>query len=262
LLKEMRFTKYKLMSVLSVLFFLSAWYAITDGLHLFPSYIFPSPIRVLRAFVLKFTVKNPDGDTLIMHLLASLQVALYGYGLGILIGIPAGILMGWFRKFDLVVKPLFDLIRPIPPVGWIPIMILWLGIGIMAKSTIIFISALTPCIINSYTGIKQTKRVHIWVAQTFGASNLYVLFKVGIPSALPMIFTGLKVSLGASWMALVAAEMLASTKGIGYMIQMNRMFGRADNIIVGMITISIVGAMLTGLLEFLEKQFVKGRFAQ
>lgn len=96
------------------------------------------------------------------------------------------------------------------------------------------------------------------MARTFGASNFETLLKVGIPSALPMIFAGLKVSLGASWMALVAAEMLASTEGLGYMIQMNRMVGKADNIMVGMITIGLVGALLTYILETLEKKLVKG----
>lgn len=251
--------KYRMVSVCSLAAFLGLWYLVTDGLKLFPAHVFPSPVRVAEAFVGKLTTKVPDGGTLFTHLFASLQVALYGYGLGVVIGVPLGILMGWYRKVDLLVKPLFDLIRPIPPVGWIPIMILWLGIGSTAKATVIFVSAVTPCIINAYTGIKQTSQVHIWVAETFGASNLQTLFKVGLPSALPMVFTGLKVSLGASWMALVAAEMLASTKGLGYMIQMNRMVGRADNIIVGMITIALVGALLTFLLETLEKRFVKGR---
>ena len=250
---------YKIIAVISIAVFLAIWYFITDGLKLFPASTFPSPVKVLQAFIKKFYVKLPDGGTLFTHLIASLQVVLYGYILGVVIGVPLGIFMGWYRKVDLIVKPLFDLIRPIPPVGWIPIMILWLGIGITAKAMVIFVSAVTPCIINSYTGIKQTSQVHIWVAKTFGASNRRTLIKVGLPSALPMIFTGLKVSLGASWMAVVAAEMLASTKGLGYMIQMNRMVGRADNIIVGMITIGLVGALLTFILERLEKRFVKGR---
>lgn len=256
---EKKELKWKLISVCSVILFISVWYAVTDGLKLFPSHTFPSPIKVSAAFIRKLTVKTPDGGTIFTHLTASLQVALYGYSLGVIIGVPTGILMGWYRKADLIVKPLFDFIRPIPPVGWIPIMILWLGIGTTAKATVIFVSAVTPCIINAYTGIKQTKPVHIWVARTFGASNRYILWKVGIPSALPMIFTGLKVSLGASWMALVAAEMLASTQGLGYMIQMNRMVGRADNVIVGMIVIALVGALLTRILDLLERRFVKGR---
>lgn len=250
--------KYTLISVASIAAFLSVWYLVTDVFHIFPSSTFPSPVKVAQAFIRKLTVKTPDGGTLATHLAASLKVALYGYLLGIGIGVPLGILMGWFRKVDLIVKPIFDLVRPIPPVGWIPLMILWLGIGMRAKATVIFVSAVTPSIINAYTGIKQTNSVHIWVARTFGAKSLGTLIKVGIPSALPMIFAGLKVSLGASWMALVAAEMLASTEGLGYMIQMNRMVGKADNIMVGMITIGLVGAMLTWILEKLENKLVKG----
>ena len=249
----------RLISAISIASVLLFWYLITDGLHLFSSYLFPSPVAVFKAFVNKLTVTVPDGGTLFTHLVASLQVALYGYFLGIVIGVPLGILMAWHRKVDLIVKPIFDLIRPIPPVGWIPLMILWVGIGQSAKAMVIFGSAVAPCIVNGYTGIKQTSQVHLWVAQTFGATRRQMLFDVAIPSALPMIFSGLKVSLGASWMALVAAEMLASTKGLGYMIQMNRMVGRADNIIVGMLMIGVVGAILSAILGLVEDRFVKGR---
>lgn len=166
--------------------------------------------------------------------------------------------MGWYRRVDLIVKPLFDLIRPIPAGRMDPDddSVAWYWYP--GKGNRYFRISCTPAIINAYTGIKQTNPVHIWVARTFGTSNLETLLKVGIPSALPMIFAGLKVSLGASWMALVAAEMLASTEGLGYMIQMNRMVGKADNIMVGMITIGLVGALLTYILETLEKKLVKG----
>lgn len=251
--------KYTIISCASVIAFISVWYLVTAVLGIFASYTLPSPVAVLSAFIKKLTTKTPDGNVLGVHLLASLKIAFYGYGLGIVIGVPAGILMAWYEKVDLLVKPIFDLIRPIPPVGWIPIVILWLGISPTAQATVIFVSAVTPCVVNSYAGIKQMQVVHQWVAQTFGGSNIQILRKVAIPSALPMIFTGLKVSLGSSWMALVAAEMMAATKGLGYMIQMNRTMGRADNIIVGMITIGLVGAILTFILEKIEQRFVKGR---
>lgn len=259
MMENKRKLKNFVISAGSILVFLVVWYVITAGLQLFPANTFPDPLKVLHAFIRKLTVKNPDGGTLFTHLFMSLKVTVCGYMLGIVIGVPLGILMGWYRRIDLIVKPIFDLIRPIPPIGWIPLMILWLGIGMEAKATVIFVSAVTPCIINAYTGIKQTNPVHIWVARTFGAKNPEVLWRVGIPSALPMIFAGLKVSLGAAWMALVAAEMLASTEGLGYMIQINRMVGKVDNIMVGMITIGMVGALLSFLLEYLEKRFVKGR---
>ncbi|NLL25466.1 MAG: ABC transporter permease [Spirochaetales bacterium] len=250
-------SKYTLISSLSLVAFVILWIVVTDVLHIFPSYALPSPITALKTFFRKLVQTSPDGSTLIVHILASLQVTLSGYLIGVLVGVPLGILMGWYKPVDLFVKPLFDLVRPIPPIGWVPIMMLILGIGLRAKAMVIFVSAVIPCIINSYSGIKQTSETHINVAKTFGASNLDILRTVAIPTAMPMIFTGLRVSLGVAWMTLVAAELIAATKGLGYMLQIARTIGRADIIVVGMLVIAAVGALLTGILEFLEKKFVR-----
>lgn len=250
--------KYVFISICSVLCFLGFWYLITDVLHIFAETILPSPVKIFKAFVYKLSNKNPDGGTLWQHTVSSLQVAIYGYVLGVVIGMPLGIAMAWNKKVDLFAKPLFDLLRPIPPIGWIPLMLVFFGIGMLSKAVIIFISAFIPCVLNAYTGIKQTNSVHLWVAQTFGAGRMKMLFKVAVPSAMPMIFTGLRVGLANSWAALVAAEMLGSQRGLGYMIQMNRMMARADNIIVGMLMIGVVGALLSIVLGSAEKRLVKG----
>ena len=123
-------------------------------------------------------------------------------------------------------------------------------------------SAFIPCVINSYAGIKQTKPVHLWVAQTFGASRTKMLFTVAIPTAMPLIFTGLRISLQAAWTTLCAAEMLAANKGLGYMIQLNRSLARADLIIVGMLCIGVVGLVLDVILEAVEKMVAKGMNAK
>lgn len=250
--------KFGIVSAISVLCFFTLWYVCTAVLHIKPDYILPSPIQVLNAFIEKLSKKAPDGATLGGHIVASLQVALSGYLLGVVVGVPLGIAMAWFHKVDLLVTPLFDLIRPVPTIAWIPLMILWFGIGLGAKAAIIFVSAFVPCVINSYSGIKNTKQVHLWVAQTFGASRRDMLFTVAIPTALPLIFTSLRISLGTAWMTLCAAEMLASNRGLGYMIQLNRTLARADLIIVGMLTIGCVGIVLTGILNFIEKKVVLG----
>jgi NitT/TauT family transport system permease protein/taurine transport system permease protein len=138
-------------------------------------------------------------------------------------------------------------------------MILCLGIGTLAKASIIFVSAFIPCVLNSYTGIKQTSVVHLWVGQVFGASKFQLLRRIAIPTALPNIFTGLRVSLNNSWVTLVAAEMLASTRGLGYMIQIGMTVGRADIIIVGMLAIGLVGALMALILKQIEDKFVRGR---
>ena len=250
--------KYFLVSVLSVCLFLLAWYLVTDVFKVASRNILPSPIRVANTLVKKLTDRNPDGATLIQHLGASLQVAMSGYLIGVVIGIPLGIVMAWNRRADMFIRPLFDLIRPVPGIAWIPVMIVIFGIGLLSKAMVIFLSSFTAMVINSYSGIKQTRAVHLWVGQTFGATRRQLLFKIAIPSALPMILTGMRVALGSSWGALVAAEMLASSRGLGFMIQQSRGIGRPDVIIAGMIAIGVVGAILTWLLTKLENAVLKG----
>jgi NitT/TauT family transport system permease protein/taurine transport system permease protein len=244
-------------SVASVLFFIGFWYLATEVLKLVSPMIVPSPRKVFLTFLGKFSNPNPDGAVLMAHVWASLQVALLGFILGSLIGVPLGVGMAWYPRFDMLAKPLFDLMRPIPPIAWIPLMILWFGIGLQAKAGVIFLSAFIPCVINAYSGIKLTSAVHIWVASTFGATHWEILWKVAIPTAIPSIFTGMRISLGLAWTSLVAAELLAATQGLGFMIQVARMLGRPDIIMVGMLTIGGIGALLAFLLEMLERVFVK-----
>lgn len=250
--------KYFLISMISVAIFIAIWWLATDVFKAFPAYALPSPLAVVKGFIYKLTNKAPDNGTLFQHIFASLQVAFSGYALGVLIGVPLGIMMAWNQKFDLIFTPLFDLIRPIPTIAWIPLMILWFGIGLPAKAAIVFMSAFVPCVINSYSGIKSASNVHLWVSQTFGASRSQMLKTVAIPAALPQIFTGLRISLGSAWTSLAAAEMLAASRGLGFMIQLNRQLARPDLIIVGMLTIGAVGAFLSKLLSLLENKLVKG----
>ena len=161
---------------------------------------------------------------------------------------------------DSFFTPLFEVVRPIPPIAWIPIVILTLGIGFKAKVFIIFISAFVPCVVNSYLGIKLTDPTLIDVAQTFGASRWQIFRTICIPSSMNMVFTGVRVSLAASWSTLVAAEMLASTKGLGYMIQIGRNLIRPDIIIVGMLTIGLVGALMGWVLSLFEKKVAPWRY--
>lgn len=249
---------YFYLSVLSVGVFLMIWWVVTDVMKLFPPTMLPSPIRVVRTFFEKMYQKKPDGFTLMVHLWSSLKTVLSGYALGVVIGVPLGIIMAWFKPVDRFVRPIFDLIKPVPGIAWIPVMIVFFGIGLMARAMIVFLSAFIACVVNSYSGIKQTKDVHLWVARTFGGSNLQQLFGIAIPTALPMIMTGLRVALGAAWSAVIAAELLASSNGIGFMIQQSRGLYRPDIIIAGMITIGIVGTILTWLLGLLEKKILKG----
>lgn len=212
-----------------------------------------TPRQVLDTFLMKFHSTEPDGATLQEHFLSSLKLATAGFFTAMIVGIPMGLIMGYFRAARKFLNPIFEIMRPIPPIAWIPIVILFLGIGMPAKVFIVFVAAFVPCVINSYTGVKQTNPTYINVAKTMGASHFRIFTRICIPSALPMVFTGVRISLGSSWSTLVAAEMLASTNGLGYMIQMGRTIIRPDIILVGMLVIGCTGAMMSFALGKLEK---------
>ena len=249
---------YFWISILSIILFLCFWYFVTAILKLFPNSTLPSPVTVFRTFIRKMTTTAPDGATLPEHIGSSLKIAMSGYLLAVIIGTPLGIMMAWYKIADLFVRPVFDLMRPVPGIAWIPLMIVLFGIGDTSKIITVFLSAFIPCVLNSYTGIKQTKDVHLWVGQTFGASNFQMLINIAIPTALPMIMAGVRVALGSSWTCIVAAELLASVKGLGYMIQQARGIYRPDIIISGMIAIGLIGVLISWFLGKIENIVIKG----
>ncbi|MCL2368113.1 MAG: ABC transporter permease [Oscillospiraceae bacterium] len=257
--KKKRFSIYYVISALSVIGFVLLWQYVTAWSGHFSPAQLPSPVRVFQSMIAKLTGSTvPTGATLGQHILASLRVSLTGFTFGAVIGVPLGIGMAWNKKADQFFSPMFDLIRPIPPIAWIPVMIVLFGIGVTANAAIIFMAALVPCIVNSYTGIKQVNEVHIWVGRIFGASRRELLVKIAVPTALPNIFTGLRVALMTSWVSLVAAEMLAATRGLGFMIQSSRQLVRPDVVIVGMVTIGVIGAFLAFVLTKIENKLIKG----
>ena len=242
---------YMMLSVTGVAVFLLIWEIVSDT-GIANSRYLAAPSTILKLFITKLTDPNPDGAVLGVNILASLQVSLTGFFLAIIIGIPLGLLMGWYGGFESFIRPIFELIRPIPPVSWIPLTIVWLGIGLPAKAFIVFFSAFVPCVINAYTGIKQTSPVLINFAKTCGASNFTIFWKIGIPSSMTMVFAGVRVALGNAWATLVAAEMLAASSGLGYMILMGRQFARPDLILLGIVIIGIIGVIFTAILSKVE----------
>jgi len=253
--KQRKKIKYQntMLSITGILGFLILWQIISISGLVDSKYI-STPIKVVSLFITKLTDPSPDGAVISVNIISSLVVALSGFGLAVIIGIPLGLFMGWYKGFDSFMRPLFEIIRPIPPVSWIPLTIVWLGIGLKAKALIVFFAAFVPCLINSYTGIKQTSEVLKNFAKTCGASYFTIFWKVGIPSAMPLTFAGIKVAIGNAWATLVAAEMLAASSGLGYMILMGRQFGRVDLVILGIVVIGLIGTMITILLGVLENK--------
>ena len=250
--------KYTLISAGTVIVFVLLWQMLA-GAGVIDENKLPAPADVFDAFIYKLHSTGPDGATIQENILVSLQVSVTGLALAVVIGIPLGLLMGWYKIFDRFIRPVFEILRPIPPVAWIPLTILWVGVGLGAKAVIIFFSAFVPCVINSYTGIRQTNQTLVNVAKTFGAGNFWMFLHVGVPSSVPMIFAGIRVALANAWGTLVAAEMVAASAGLGYMINMSRNFGRIDVVVLGMVCIGMLGYIFTWLFGKIEKKIMKGR---
>lgn len=252
-------TKYLLLSVIGLVVFFGLW-EISVRCGWVSDRTLSPPSEVVKTFFYKLTNVNPDGSTLPQHFLQSLKLALCSFSLAVIIGVPLGWVMGYYKVASFLLNPLFEIIRPIPPIAWIPIVILTMGIGMSAKVFIIFVAAFVPCVINSYLGIRLTNQVLMNVAKTFGASDWKIFTTVCIPSSMNMVFTGIRLSLNASWTTLVAAEMLAATRGLGYMIQLGRTLIRPDIIIVGMFSIGLTGALLNKILGLFEKKVAPWRY--
>lgn len=250
--------EYYFLSFAGIFLFFFIW-QMTVTLGIADSALLPSPIKVFGTIWQKLGQSAPDGNTLLINIIASLKVSLSGFLLAIVIGVPLGLVMGWYGLAEAFLKPVFELVRPIPPIAWIPLVVVWFGIGLGAKALIIFFSAFVPCVINAYVGIRLTSGTYVNVAKTFGATNTETFLKVGVPSALPMVFAGIRVALGNSWSTLVAAEMLAATAGLGYMIQFGRTVARPDLVIAGMVVIGAMGAVLSGILTYVQGKLVKGQ---
>lgn len=247
-----------MLSVGTILVLLALWEAVVR-LGMVNAKYLCAPTTVLKTFFVKLTDAKPDGAALGVHLWTSLKLVFCGYSLAVAVGVPLGLFLSYYYTLDKLITPIFEIMRPIPPIAWIPLSLIWLGIGTTAKAFIIFVAAFVPCVINSYTGIRLTNPVLVSVAKTCGASRWEIFTTVCIPSAMPMAFTGIRVALGNAWSTLVAAELIAATSGLGYMIQQGRSFGRSDIIIVGMFTIGITGAALHWLVGRLENKVIQWR---
>lgn len=249
---------YMAVSIGSVALVLVIWQSAVS-LGLVSTRFFTSPIEIVKVIFQKFTSPKPDGHLMHVHILESLKVVWIGFLLGAALGIPIGLLMGWYKAANRIVRPIFELLRPIPGLAWIPIFIIFLGVSTFARGCIIFVGAFISIVLNTYAGIRSTNKTLINVAKTCGASNFEIFWKVGIPSAMPMIFAGLKTSMGMSWGTIVAAEMLGSSLGLGFLIQYARSFCEITLIFGGIIVLGICGQISSMLIEHLEKIVLRWR---
>lgn len=236
---------------LSIALLLGIWlYA--SGIN---SMLVPTPGMVWDRLVQLF-VKPIGNVNLFGHILASLKRVFIALFFAILLGVTIGVLIGWNRAFRATVGTLFELLRPIPPLAWLPIIIMAFGIGELPKILIVFIGAFMPIVINSYTGIRLVDPLLLDVARSFNADERQLLFNVAIPSSLPAIFAGIRNATSGAWMTVLAAEMIAAKQGLGFLIQRGMDYFDVSLILVGMLTIGIVGALLAVLTNVLERLII------
>ena len=213
----------------------------------------PGPIQVIKLLFTSFF--EPIGRyTIYGHLYFSLRRVLVGYTVAAVAGIVVGIAMGTSRYAEAVIKPLFELIRPIPPIAWIPLVILWFGVGELPKYAIIFIGSFTNITLNAYTGAQRVDPTLIGCARMLGTSDRDIFLRVILPSSLPQIFAGMQVALSTAWMAVLAAEMVGAQEGCGWIILRGSDTTNIPLVLVGMVVIGAVGLVLATLMRETERR--------
>lgn len=215
----------------------------------------PSPLTVLKSLQ-TVAVKGFVDSTLAEHTLASLIRIFAALFASLAIGVPAGLAIGTSRIGKGILDPIVEFLRPLPPLAYLPLIIIWIGIGEASKITVISLAMLPPIILSTAAGVKSTPADFINAARSFGASRLQVLLHVVLPSAIPSILTGTRIALGAGWSTLVAAELVAASRGLGFMIQSAAQFLVTDIVIGGIIVIAAIAFLLEILARLIERLFV------
>ena len=213
------------------------------------SLIFPTPGQAAAGLV-----ELARQGLLVKHVVASLFRVTYGYLLAVVLAIPVGMLMGWFATAHALLNPLVQGLRPISPIAWIPLAILWFGVGDLSPIFLIFLSSFFPMVVGTAAGVMTIDRKLLRAASNFEFTGYRLFRSVVLPAAMPQIVTGMRIGLGVAWLVVVAAEMIAVNSGLGYLIIDSRNAGnRYDLVVAGMVVIGVIGFLLDILMRRLER---------
>ena len=253
----MQLNRLKIFVLISILFL----WQLLSSFNIIPHHKIPSPFEVALSIKVLAINGLPPGYMLLTHILSSLHRVLWGFSIAIFLAVPLGIIMGWSKILRELLTPLVEIIRPIPPLAWIPIAIFWFGIGIKSAAFIIFLGAFFPILLSTVSGVLSVDTVLIEASLTLGARRKDIYRKILIPGATPSVYTGLRIGMGIAWMTLIAAEFtgVKSGYGLGYMIMVARDIQRPDHIVAGMVTIGIIGYSLDACLKALERKILRRR---
>ncbi len=239
----------KVLSLIIPVTLIIIWFLITMVFKVFPDYIIPTPLNVLNAgYSLIITGQLLD-DTI-----NTLFKVLLGIILATAVAVPLGLILGWSERLEAMSELIVSILRPIPPVAWIPFSLLWFGIGIAPAVFIIFMGCIFPILVYTIDGVKRTDKVLIEAGQTLGANDFQILSKVIFPSSFPTIVTGLKVAFGIDLMCTVSAEMVGSTSGLGQMIMTASTLSNTGDIVIGMLAIGIIGLVFDRLFIHAQRK--------
>lgn len=241
-------------AIVSIFVFLCVWQLGVSG-NL--GKLMPGPIPVVKRFMESLFGGKIGADTLIVHIAYSLARVMVGYALGAVVGIVLGLSMGWSRLIEAIFSPLFRIIRPIPPIAWIPISIVWIGLGEDAKIFLIFLASFSYCTLNAWIGSKNVDPEYINAARMLGAGKSQILFTIVLPASIPPIFAGLQVALSSCWATVLAAEMVRSSEGLGWIIIAGMNNNDMLQIMTGILAIGIVGMMLSTIFRKVEAKLCR-----
>ncbi|TCS38007.1 NitT/TauT family transport system permease protein [Paucimonas lemoignei] len=241
-------------SVAAIAALLAIWTAVTAGGWVEPDYL-PSPLGIMQSFQTLLADGYKD-VTLHAHIGASLGRTLAGFVLGALLGIPLGLLTGYSRIGSAMISPLMAFIRPIPPIAFIPMAVLYFGLGELGKIVLIFFTAFNYAQVNAHAGAAGVPIAYHRAAQSLGLTRFQVFFGVVLPAAVPQIFTGLKVAMALSWAVVVAAELVGAQRGLGFMIADAAQMFQIPVVFIGIALIGVIGLLLNFILGWLEKVLV------
>ncbi len=247
------YEKYKRIywGVLGIFIFICIWYAATK----FTGFgnIMPDPITVFGGFFRSF-VKPIGTKTMALHILISLSRVLVPYVIGGVLGVIVGVLMGWYKLADAILMPYIQMIRPIPPIAWIPLSIIWFGFDESSKYFLIFLACFFTIAVTTYNGVHSVDDTLVRAARMLGANDRQLFTTIVLPTTVPYIFSGLQVALGSAWATIVAAEMIRSSEGVGWLIVRGQDVGNMEQIMIGIVAIALTGLLITTLMRVLENK--------
>jgi taurine transport system permease protein len=252
--KDFKFTvSTKVISIISFVCFILIWEIVTRMGFIKPLFL-PSPSKVINT-----GYKMLSDGNLVIHILASTRRVLLGFFMAMIVALPLGILLGNSKRLKAVFDPIVSIIRPLPSMAWIPLTLLWLGIGEEQKYTIVFMGSVAPALLYTIDATRNVSPLLIKAARNLGASNLIVMREVILPAALPSIFSGMKVVLGLSWTTVISAELVAANEGLGFLIMNGKEYFMTDVVILGMAMISLTVVIIDLILNRMEKMIMPWR---